>query len=208
MTEFLNKIVVEADILKTISNIMFIVVIFLTAMCFVKMACNLKRMSTVPLHEALYISAFSSYMFLYNDKEALLDLAIKSQIQIGLIIVTAIFCIISILVLIFEQPIKNGSAIDVKTGETLTGKDYIKRFKQKKRKKLVFFIIRDAVMIGLFCLLNVIENIYSKLFDYLANITIDDAVLANLSIYSVILVAGIIIASAIAWTLAQVEHKF
>ena len=128
IAKFYEIFIVEGSLLQTISNLLFLCVMIATVICLLKsFACG-KAVSETSLTDILFVDFFTAFCFMYNSKEKVLDTALHSKVQLGILAIVALFGVINILRQLFKKPIKNIIQLDITTK--------YKNFDSKYNKKL------------------------------------------------------------------------
>lgn len=206
VAKFYETFIVQDSLLQTISNLVFLCTIIISIICFLKSIASSKSVSETSLTDILFVDLFTAIAFVYNNNEKVLDGALKEKYQIILIALGIFFGVIAVLRQLLKKPLNNGTLLvtDGQGHKQITGEEYKKEFNKRKTKNVILTIIREALKVLSLCSIGIFENLLTKEFVALSAITIDGAVIATISYYSIMIVTGVIIVLIIDWILGKI----
>ena len=208
ITQFYNKFIVEGNLLQTISNLLFLCVMAITLICFLKSMAYNKRTTVVALKDVLFVDILTAFCFLYNSNTNLFKVDMHKRIQIILIVVTALVSLVCLVGQLMKKPLENGTLIVMDSEgahQKVEGKEYKKVFNKRKMRGFIGMLIRDVVMIISLLCINPIKSLFDTIFVKLSGTTVDGAHFAAISVYSIILVGSIVVVAIINWFLDKCD---
>ena len=206
IAKFYEIFIVESSLLQTITNLIFLCVLVASILCLLKSFASSKSVSRTSLTDILFVDFFTAFCFMYNNIENILDKALHEKYQMALMGLTVFFGIITILRHLFKKPIENGTLLvtDGQGNKQITGEEYTKEFNRRKTKNTILVAIREIIKIVSLAYIPVYEKLLAKELAAIKVIKFDEAIIAGISYYSIIIIVGIIFILIIDWILDKI----
>ena len=215
MQKIINMFIIKGNTLQTVSNIIFLASIIIAFICLLICLSEMKKNNNSSFANLIMSVCLMAFAFTYNSNEHIFDIKYSNIMHLILLGLVVIVSIITLIKQLFKKP-HNGHMV-IKTenddGEIemveISGKQYEKEFNRRKRRHIVLNAIRNILMIASCLSITLVSSyVFDSLYKYLVDFRLNGAVVASMSIYSIMFIVGIVIALIIGWIIRKLDNIY